>query len=109
MPHIRIRALPESTVQKLSSELPKELALILKTPIDNFTVEKIASQFYRDGKAVEGDPMIEILWFDRGQEQQNQAAKKTYEIVKAHCNAEYIAVVFTPLGKSSYYENGEHF
>lgn len=109
MPHIRIRAIPEVTVEKLSAELPRELALLMQTSIDNFTVEKVATHFYKDGAKTEGDPMIEILWFDRGQEVKNQCAKKTTEIVRKHLNAEYIAVVFTALPKESYFENGEHF
>lgn len=109
MPHIRIRALHETTVQKLSVELPQELARILQTPIENFTVEKIATEFYKNGVRTEGDPMIEVLWFDRGQEMKNQCAKKITEMVQKHSSAEYIAVVFTAIPKESYFENGEHF
>lgn len=109
MPHIRIRALDESTVQKLSVELPPELAQILQTPIDNFSVEKIATEFYKNGVRTEGDPMIEVFWFDRGQEMKNKCAKKITEMVQKHSKAGYIAVVFTALPKESYFENGEHF
>lgn len=109
MPHIRIRALSETTVQKLSLELPKELAEMLQTSIDNFTIEKVATQFYKDGAPIEGGPMIEVLWFDRGQEMKNSCAKRITELVQKHTNADFIAVVFTALPKDSYFENGEHF
>lgn len=109
MPHIRIRALNETIVQSLSSELPHELAKILQAPIDNFTVEKVATHFYRDGVPTEGDPMIEVLWFDRGQELKNTCAKKITELVQKHSSAEYVSVVFLALPEKSYFENGKHF
>lgn len=109
MPHIRIRALNENTVKALSSELPKELALILNTPIDNFSVEKVHTEFYKDGIRVDGDPMIEVFWFDRGQKVQDECAQKITELVAQHFKVDYISVVFTNLPKESYYENGKHF
>ncbi len=109
MPHIRIRSLDDSAVQKLSLELPTELAQILQTPVDNFTVEMIATQFYKNGVRAEGDPLIEVLWFDRGQEKKNLCAKKITELVQKFSSAEYISVVFTVIPKESYFENGEHF
>ena len=109
MPHIRIRALDETVVQKLSAELPEALAPLLETPLDNFSVEKVATQFYKDGQRTDGDPMIEVLWFDRGQELKKSCALKITELVRRHSDAEFIAVVFTNLAKESYFENGEHF
>lgn len=109
MPHLRIRALNESVIQKLSIELPQELAQLMQTPIDNFTVEKVATEFYKNGARTEGDPMIEVLWFDRGQEMKNACAKKITDLVRNHSKADDIAVVFTALPRESYFENGEHF
>lgn len=109
MPHIRIRALPESVVQKLSLELPHDLAQILQTPIDNFTVELIATEFYKNGVRAQGDPMIEILWFDRGPEMKNKCANKITALVQKHCDAEYVSVIFIEIPKENYFENGEHF
>ena len=109
MPHIRLRSLNDEIVKKLSLEIPPELSPILQTPVDNFTVEKVATQYYRDGAPVEGDPMIEFFWFDRGQEVKSNCAKKITELVRKHSKAEYIAVVFTAIPKESYFENGEHF
>jgi phenylpyruvate tautomerase PptA (4-oxalocrotonate tautomerase family) len=109
MPHIRIRAIDESIVQKLSVTLPQELSQLMQTSIDNFTVEKVATRFYKNGVQSDGDPMIEVLWFDRGQEMKNDCAKKITELVKSHCQAEYIAVIFRALPRESYFENGEHF
>lgn len=109
MPHIRIRALSEKQVQNLSLELPQELAKIIQTSVDHFTVERVATQFYNNGRPSEGDPMIEVLWFDRGSELKSICAKKITELVQNHSTAEHIAVVFTDLPKENYFENGEHF
>ncbi len=109
MPHIRIRALNESIVKNLSRELPVELAGLMQTPVENFSVELISTEFFKDGEVVQGDPMIEVLWFDRGQEIQNKAAEKITELVRKQVSAEYISVVFINLAKENYYENGKHF
>lgn len=110
MPHLRIRALSDAAVKDLSVSLPQELSKILNTSEDNFTVEKIATTFYRGGQVVtEADPMIEFLWFERGVEVRDAAAKKVTELVQKHTKSEFIAVVFVDLPKESYYENGVKF
>jgi hypothetical protein len=109
MPHIRIRSLNEAAVASLSQELPKTLAPLMKTPEDNFTVELIGTRFFSQGKVVEGDPMIEVQWFDRGQDTQDMCAAEITNLVRPHTKSEFIAVVFTSLPKTAYYENGTHF
>lgn len=112
MPHLRIRALSDSAVKDLSLSLPQELAKILNTPEDNFTVEKVATTFYRGGEVFadgQADPMVEFLWFERGVEVRDAAAKKVTELVQKHTKSEFIAVVFVDLPKESYYENGVKF
>ena len=112
MPHLRIRSLSDKAVKDLSVSLPRELAIILSTPENNFTVEKIATTFYRAGESVvegEGDPLIEFLWFDRGTKVRDAAAKKVTELVKSFTKSEFIAVVFTDLPRDHYFENGTNF
>lgn len=112
MPHLRIRGLSNSSVAALSISLPPDLSKILNTPEDNFTVEKVETTFYRSGKAVAEDlvdPMVEFLWFERGAEVRDAAAKKVTELVRLHTKSEYIAVVFINLPKDCYYENGANF
>ena len=109
MPHIRIRAMSDSDVKHLSSKLPAELAKVLNTTADSFTVEKVATEFYFNGSVVQGDPMIEVLWFDRGQELKMACATKITELARQHTTAEYLAVIFIDLAKNSYFENGQHF
>ena len=109
MPHIRIRALEESVVKELSKNLPEPLAQVMKTTSDNFSFEKVSTQFFAMGEASDGDPLIEVSWFDRGQEVQNQCAEIIYKTVDKLVQKPYISVVFIPLPQSQYYENGKHF
>ena len=62
MPHIRVRSIDESKMLKLSQDLTVALSKTLATSIENFTVEKVATQFYKGGKPADADPMIEVLW-----------------------------------------------
>lgn len=97
-------------MKDLSRTLPKELAKVLNTAENNFTVERVATTFYRDGEEhKDADPMIEFLWFDRGADIRKAAAKKVTELVQIHSHSKYIAVVFVNLPKDHYFENGKHF
>jgi phenylpyruvate tautomerase PptA (4-oxalocrotonate tautomerase family) len=57
----------------------------------------------------QGDPMVEVHWFDRGSEMKAQVAKKLTQVVQKYSKSEYIAVVFFDLPKTNYFENGQHF
>jgi len=109
MPHIRMRFQSEEILCRLSRDLLPELALITGTPLAHFTLEGIESQCYSGGARSQGDAFCEVLWFDRGQEMQDRVARKITEALKKESSGADVVVVFTPLAKSSYYENGEHF
>ena len=65
------------------------------------------STFIYEGKEVEAPTLIEVAWFDRGQEVQDEVA----ECMMKHFGdeAECLEVYFIPLQETAYYENGEHF
>lgn len=109
MPHIRIRALTKEQVQTLSQTLAKELAPLMSTTEDNFSIERVETEFFANGKSVEGDPTIEVAWFDRGQDVQDQSAKLITSKVSELSKSTSICIIFTALPKSAYYENGGHF
>jgi len=81
----------------------------MSTTEDNFTVELISTKFFANGASVEGDPMLEVMWFDRGQETQDVCARELTKLVRPHTKSQYIAVVFSSLARTAYYENGNHF
>lgn len=104
-----MRALKAEIVSQLSDELAPELASVMNTTPDNFTFECVSTEFYTQGRLTESYPFIEVLWFERSQEVQNQSARIITEKVKVASGATDVVVVFMALPKSSYYENGEHF
>lgn len=109
MPHIRLRSVTEETVAHLSTVLPKELAPMMATSEDNFTIELVATKFFTRGTSSSADPFVEVLWFERGQEVQDASARRITELVQEQTKADYVSVVFTALPKTCYYENGNHF
>lgn len=108
MPVLRVKAVNENKVLDFSKGLIDELQELIECPRDYFSIEVTQSKFIMDGKFVDGLPMVEVLWFDRGQEVQDKAAK----IITKHINsAGYmnVDVIFHSLEHKKYYENGEHF
>lgn len=107
MPMIKIRGIEKQEVIKESEKLIDELVQVIECPRDYFTIELIQNLFIMDGKEVESPSIIEIGWFDRGQEIQDKVAK----IITKHFkkDRETLDVVFTKLESKCYYENGEHF
>ncbi|MDG0815983.1 DUF1904 domain-containing protein [Bdellovibrio svalbardensis] len=110
MPHIRMRAMTEEHVAKLSGVLAKELAVAVHTDIDNFTFELVETKFFTQGKATKSYPFVEVLWFPRSQESKNACARIITDHIKELVGKEEdVVVLFKELAKESYYENGKHF
>jgi hypothetical protein len=68
----------------------------------------VQSTFIKDGEVVEGNPVIEISWFDRGQEIQDKTAKIITKYIQliGYTNVD---IIFITLDENKYYENGVHF
>lgn len=109
MPHLRFRAVDKDDVASLSRDLVTELAELTNAPAEHFTVELVKTRFYQGGQKVEGDPLCEVAWFDRGAETRDRAAKLITEHLKRLQPSRDAIVVFTNLEKAAYYENGQHF
>lgn len=109
MPHIRLRGLSAENVQKLSQTLAAELAPILETTIDNFTLELVATQFFERGHAHPGYPFCEVWWFERSEPHRQRCAEWLTQEIRKITNASDVAVVFFPIEKSNYFENGAQF
>ncbi|MDP4160835.1 MAG: DUF1904 domain-containing protein [Bacillota bacterium] len=108
MPQIKIRGLETETVCKLSKQLIDELELITQSPRDFFTIEVIHSTFVMDGDVIKGYPFVEIAWFDRGQEIQDQVAQAVYRLIN-EAGYSNVDIMFTILERTRYYENEEHY
>lgn len=110
MPILRIRSMSQQAVQNLSQKLPQSLSVIMSTSIDNFTVERIGSEVYSGGQRIQGDPMIEVLWFDRGEKVQGSSALEITKLVRQEVGQSGdVTVIFTVLDPACYYENGKNF
>lgn len=109
MPHIRVRGIQIEELKKMSKGLIDDLEKLVGCPRDYFTLEHIPSTFIMDGEETKGYPFIEVLWFDRGQEVQNQVAKAITDKVNHKNEYEDVCVLFRKLEENQYYENGEHF
>lgn len=108
MPIMRFKAIEVTKVCKISKELIDELQELVQCPRDYFTIEVDQSVYIKDGEIIEGAPVVEVSWFDRGQEVQDKAAKIITKYIHSmgYLNVD---VIFFALNESRYYENGEHF
>lgn len=108
MPHLRFRAVEESSVAKISEEMVEALSFALSCPEDYFSFEWIPSQFYFRGEKVSGVPTVEIIWFERGQDQRDLIAQMLHEGLLA-LGYEESTIIFTAAPEEAYYDNGQHY
>lgn len=107
MPMIKVKGIKEDEILRKSKVLIDDLVEIIECPRDYFSIEMIKSNFIMDGEIVEAPSIIDVYWFDRGQEVQDKVAKCITKHFKE--DRECLDVVFYPLDANKYYENGEHF
>jgi hypothetical protein len=110
MPHFRFRAVEPQTVQHLSKTLVDELQSPMNAPREDFTFEYIYTTFFQEGEVSQAYPFVEVLWFDRGQETQDQVAQVITQQVRDVMGEEVdVAVIFTALNQTDYYDNAQHY
>ena len=76
---------------------------------DNFTLELPSSTFVFNGEEIEAFPLIEVKWFERGQEIRDRFAKQaitTY--VNGFWTSRSRGCFFYGFPESAYYINGKH-
>ena len=66
-------------------------------------------KFYRAGKIEQAYPFVEVLWFDRGQQVQDQVAVYLTSAIQNAIETADTAVIFTALEPQKYYDNGQHY
>ena len=108
MPALRLKSIQGNKVCTIGKELIDELQELIQCPREYFSIEVEQSLFIKDGEFVEGSPVIEVFWFDRGQEIQDKAANIITKFVNL-IGYVSVDVIFHYLDKNRYYENGEHF
>ncbi|SDK72847.1 DUF1904 domain-containing protein [Natronincola ferrireducens] len=108
MPQIKVRGIAPEELCKIDLPMVDKLTEIVGCPRDYFEIEYIQSVAIRNGKIDEVYPFIEVAWFDRGQEIQDQVAKTIYDFVQ-QIGIKNLDIAFIYFEKNNYYENGEHF
>lgn len=108
MPHLIFRGISVEQVKTISKPLVQELAEICACGTDNFTLEIVQSTFVFDQNEVPGYPFIEVKWFERGQDIQDQFAKAVTRNVHSLGIPE-AEVALTAFLESAYYSNGKSF
>ena len=106
MPHLVIRGISIEKMKEISEPLVKELAEICECGTDNFTFEVPHSTFVFNGEVIPNFPLIEVKWFERGQETRDKLAQfLTKQFMST--GLDEVEVFFLPLKESDYYINGE--
>lgn len=108
MPQIKVRGISPEKLCVMSKELIDELVQIVQCPRDYFELEYIQSLGIREGSIEAAYPFIEVAWFDRGQEVQDQVARIITKYVH-QVGIPSVDIAFTYFEKRNYYENGAHF
>lgn len=111
MPRIIFKNIDKKTVQALSQQLDHVLAEIIGCPPDWLTFEHLENTIFSQGNDITTSTIyIEISWFKRTQEIQNQLACVLYETLNAKfSNQKEITIIFHELMPENYYENGRHY
>jgi hypothetical protein len=108
MPLLIIRGVSVDQVKTISTSLVQELADLCSCGTDNFTLEIVKSTYVFDGNEVSGYPLIEVKWFERGLEIQDQFANIITKNIQALGISE-VEVAFSTFQESAYYLNGKSF
>jgi hypothetical protein len=108
VPQLLIKGISVDQVKTISKPLVQELAELCACGTDNFTLEVMNSTFVFDGEEVPGYPFIEVKWFERGLEIQDEFANLITKQVHSLGIPE-VEVAFTTFRESNYYLNGKSF
>lgn len=108
MPFLRFHAVDKQRLASVSKEMVDRIEAVVKCPREHIVLEVLYSDFVMDGKIVEGYPYVEVSYFERTLEVQDQVAGIICSCLK---NAGYADsdVYFTYLVARNYYENGNTY
>jgi hypothetical protein len=104
MPHLRFRGFDEAILSQYARSLIPALAATISCPESWITIESVPSHFLTQPPS----PMVEIVWFQRVQTVQDAVAKILYEAAITWVHPEPV-VVFIPVAKKDYYEDGKNY
>ena len=106
MPHLVVRGVAIEDMKRISVPLVNELAGICECGIDNFTFEVPNSTFIFNGEEIPSFPLIEVKWFERGQETRDKFAQAVTKQITS-TGVDEVEVVFISYAEPAYYINGK--
>jgi len=108
MPQLTFRGFAPPLIEEVAPHLAAKLADVLDCPEDYFTFDCISVLSFSGGHSVPTEPFIEILWFDRGQPVQDEAAAVITQIF-TEIGINELEICFKAVSPSEYYRNGIHY
>lgn len=105
MPHLLFRGVSPEQIRKISQPLVAELAILYQCPPDHILLECLNTTALFDGEVIASFPFIEVNWFDRGQNIQNQSALCIDRHIRSLGIAE-VEIAFRIYEPKSYYAGG---
>jgi len=108
MPRFAFHALPLATVKALSAPLADDLQALLGCPREELVFHVPTDHYVLDADLVAGPPFVEVAWFDRGLEVQDQVARLLTDHLH-RAGVPSVDVCFLPLARRAYYEDGRPF
>lgn len=109
MPHLIFRGIAKQDLIDHSKELIDGLTRLIQCDRTWFTVEHRETEYIFDCAIVPGYTFVDVSWFDRGQEVQDQVADFLTKFCKRWTNGNDTTIIFHALEGKNYYDNGVHF
>lgn len=105
MPQIIIKGVALDQIRAISTDLVERLSLVSNTPKDYFLLECVQSTFVFNGELAKPYPLIEVKWFDRGDQCKLAFATSITQAIRSLGYPD-VEVYFTTLSPVDYFENG---
>lgn len=108
MPQLTVRGMKIDELIKISKELTDKLVLAANCERKHIKIEYCETKYISDGSIVDTFPKVEVLWFGRSQEVQDNVAKTITEMIKEF-DYPHVQVTFNVVEATKFYENSEHY
>ncbi len=108
MPRFAFHAIPLALVKAASLPLADDLQALLGGPREELVFHVPTDHYVLDESLVAGPAFVEVAWFDRGLEVQDQVARMLTDHLH-RVGVPSVDVCFLPLARRGYYEDGRPF
>ncbi|NLN83382.1 MAG: DUF1904 family protein [Firmicutes bacterium] len=103
MPTLVFRGVKPSDLQTLAQPLIEKLSQVAQCEKRVFTLELTQTTHFDESGLIESYPMIEVHWFDRPQEQQDEAAQVIADFMK-NLGYKRVKVSFIIIDRTAFYD-----